>query len=162
MQKSKMLYSIILSLGVVTGCVHGDRASAAAAAAVTEELTQAQTAPNAAQSFTAVEGADLAARMEAAIRRGRTGQTPFWSAYSFDVRPGVAIDPEINEFHGSMNTVGDTAVFVGTTASGMTVWWYLASVSRRQAAISISPVLVRPSSLTLASGTKQSPIASGS
>ena len=121
MQNSKMVYSIVLSLAVVTGCAHGDRASAAAAAASIEEFSQGQTSTNAVQSFTAVEGADLAARMEAAIRRGRAGQTPFWSAYSFDVRPGVAIDPEINEFHGSMNTVGDTAVFVGTTASGMTV-----------------------------------------
>src|SRR4030095_3794106 len=102
MQNSKMVYSIVLSLAVVTGCAHGDRASAAAAASI-EEVSQGQTSTNCVQRFTTVEGADWAVRMEAAIRRGRAGQTPFWSAYSFDVRPAVAIDPEINEFHGSMN-----------------------------------------------------------
>ena len=122
MQKSKMLHSVMLSLAVtVTACAHGDHASAAATAAATEESTQSQTPATPVQSFTAVEGADLAARMEAASRRGRAGQTLYWSAYSFDVRPGVAIDPGIHEFHGSMNTIGDTAVFVGTTAGGMTV-----------------------------------------
>ena len=73
------------------------------------------------QSFTAVEGADLMARLEAAQARGRTKATPYWSAYTFDVRPGVAIDSAIREFHGNMNTIGDTTVFVGTTADGMPV-----------------------------------------
>ena len=73
------------------------------------------------QSFTAVEGADLMTKLEAAQARGRTRQTPYWSAYSFDVRPGVAIDPEVREFRGNMNTLGDTTVFVGTDASGITV-----------------------------------------
>src|SRR5689334_25430959 len=73
------------------------------------------------QSFTAVDGADLMAKLEAAQARGRTKATPYWSAYTFDVRPGVAIDPAIREFHGSMNTMGDTTVFVGTTADGMPV-----------------------------------------
>src|SRR6266536_5219364 len=119
MQKSKMLQSVMLSLAIaITACAHGDHASAAAAAA---ESMQSQTPATTVQSFTAVEGADLAARLEAASRRGRAGQTPYWSAYVFDVRPGVAIDPAIHEFRGSMNTIGDTAVFVGTTASGMTV-----------------------------------------
>jgi HEAT repeat protein len=73
------------------------------------------------QSFTAVDGADLMAKLEAAQARGRAKQTPYWSAYTFDVRPGVAIDPAIREFHGNMNTIGDTTVFVGTTADGMPV-----------------------------------------
>src|SRR6185436_13546664 len=73
------------------------------------------------QGFTTVEGANLMARLEAASQRARSSQSPYWSAYSFDVRPGVAVDPAIHEFHGSMNTVGDTTVFIGTTASGMTV-----------------------------------------
>ena len=73
------------------------------------------------QSFTTVEGADLMTKLEAAQARGRTRQTPYWSAYTFDVRPGVAIDPAIREFRGNMNTIGDTTVFVGTDASGMTV-----------------------------------------
>ena len=73
------------------------------------------------QSFTAVEGADLMSKLEAAQARGRTKATPYWSAYTFDVRPGVAIDPAIREFHGNMNTIGDTTVFVGTTPDGMPV-----------------------------------------
>ena len=73
------------------------------------------------QSFTAVEGPDLMAKLEAAQARGRTKATPYWSAYTFDVRPGVAIDPAIREFHGSMNTIGDTTIFVGTTPDGMPV-----------------------------------------
>jgi HEAT repeat protein len=73
------------------------------------------------QSFTAVEGADLMSKLEAAQARGRTKATPYWSAYTFDVRPGVAIDPAVREFHGNMNTIGDTTVFVGTTPDGMPV-----------------------------------------
>ena len=73
------------------------------------------------QSFTAVEGADLMTKLDAAQARARAKQTPYWSAYTFDVRPGVAIDPAIREFRGNMNTIGDTTVFVGTDASGMTV-----------------------------------------
>ena len=73
------------------------------------------------QSFTAVEGADLMAKLDAAQARGRAKATPYWSAYTFDVRPGVAIDPAIREFHGSMNTMGETTVFVGTTPDGLPV-----------------------------------------
>src|SRR6186997_3413750 len=73
------------------------------------------------QSFTAVDGADLMTKLDAAQARGRTGKTPYWSAYAFDVRQGVAVDPEIREFRGNMNTMGDTTVFVGTDASGRTV-----------------------------------------
>src|ERR1043166_705023 len=73
------------------------------------------------QSFTAVDGADLMSKLEAAQARGRAKQTPYWSAYTFDVRPGVAVDPAIHEFHGNMNTIGDTTVFVGTSADGTTV-----------------------------------------
>src|SRR5689334_12447739 len=72
------------------------------------------------QSFTAVDGADLMTKLEAAQARARTKSTPYWSAYTFDVRPGVAVDPEVREFRGNMNTIGDTTVFVGTDANGMT------------------------------------------
>jgi len=61
------------------------------------------------------------ARLEAAQTRARSRQTPYWSAYTFDVRPGIAIDPAIRDFNGSMNTMGDTVVFVGTTSAGVTV-----------------------------------------
>jgi HEAT repeat protein len=82
---------------------------------------QTQSSSTTVQSFTPVEGADLMSKLDAAHARGRTRQTPYWSAYTFDVRPGVAVDPAIREFNGSMNTIGDTTVFIGTTAGGMTV-----------------------------------------
>jgi len=73
------------------------------------------------QSFTAVEGADLMAKLEAAQSRARERQAPYWSAYTFDVRPGVAVDAAVREFNGNIQTMGDTSVFVGTTAGGVTV-----------------------------------------
>ena len=82
---------------------------------------QAQSPTTTVQSFNAVEGADLMAKLDSARDRARAKQSPYWSAYAFDVRSGVAIDPAIREFHGSINTMGDTSVFVGTTADGMTV-----------------------------------------
>ncbi len=125
MHKSKILHSFILGLAVASvACARNDHATLLAtteAAEVKEESTQNQPAATTIQSFTTVEGVDLVARLEAARGRGRSGQTPYWSAYAFDVRPGVAVDPGIHEFHGSMNTIGDTSVFVGTTASGRTV-----------------------------------------
>jgi hypothetical protein len=41
-------------------------------------------------------------------------------------------------------------------ATGSTAWWYFSVVSRRQAAMSVRPALVRPSSLTVASDAKHS------
>ena len=48
------------------------------------------------QRFVPVEGATLQARQEAAASRAAAAspQTPYWTAYSFDVRPGVATDFE--------------------------------------------------------------------
>jgi HEAT repeat protein len=82
---------------------------------------QTQSPSTTVQSFTAVEGADFMAKLDAAQNRARARGAPYWSAYTFDVRPGVAVDPAIREFNGSMNTFGDTTVFVGTTANGQTV-----------------------------------------
>ena len=82
---------------------------------------QTQSTASTVQSFTPVEGADLMSKLNAAQARGRTGQTSYWSAYTFDVRPGVAVDPDIRDFNGSIHTIGDSSVFVGTTSSGMTV-----------------------------------------
>jgi HEAT repeat protein len=95
-------------------------ASAPAMAASKDDL-QTQSSTTTVQSFTAVEGADLMARLDAAQARARSRQTPYWSAYTFDVRSGVAVDPAIREFNGQLSTYGDTVVFVGTTANGMTV-----------------------------------------
>ena len=82
---------------------------------------QTQSTATTVQSFTTVEGADLMTKLDAAQARGRTRQTPYWSAYTFDVRPGVAIDPAVREFRGSINQIGDTTVFVGTTPDGLPV-----------------------------------------
>ncbi|HEV7377535.1 MAG TPA: HEAT repeat domain-containing protein [Pyrinomonadaceae bacterium] len=68
------------------------------------------------ERFIKVEGADLRAKLETAIRLGRAAspQTRFWTAYSFDVRPGVAVDPVGGEFRGSnMNMYGDMIVLTG-------------------------------------------------
>jgi HEAT repeat protein len=78
----------------------------------------APVAPSQAQRerFIKVEGADLRAKLETAIRLGRAAspQTRFWTAYSFDVRPGVAVDPQGGEFKGSsMNMYGNTIVLTG-------------------------------------------------
>lgn len=94
---------------------------ACAPAAATSDDLQTQSPTTTVQSFTPIEGADLMARLEAARARASSSRTPYWSAYAFDVRSGVAIDPAIREFNGSMNTIGDTTVFIGTAASGMTV-----------------------------------------
>ena len=67
------------------------------------------------ERFITVEGADLRAKLETATRmaRGASTQTRFWTAYAFDVRPGVAVDPEAGEFRGSMNNYGDITIFMG-------------------------------------------------
>src|SRR5215216_2730394 len=116
-----MRYSMLLFLAIIgIACAGGNRATGVATAAAIDDL-QTQSTATTVQSFTAVDGADLMARLEAAQSRARNQQTPYWSAYTFDVRPGVAVDPAIRDFHGSMNTIGDTTVFVGTNAAGVTV-----------------------------------------
>jgi len=42
--------------------------------------------------FVAVEGTNLSGRMDAAVRLGRAAQARYWTAYAFDVRPGVSVD----------------------------------------------------------------------
>ena len=115
----------ILFLAIIgIACAGGNHSPvtpvAEAAAAATDDL-KTQSPDTTIQGFTAVEGADLMARLEAAQTRARSRQTPYWSAYTFDVRPGVAVDPAIHEFNGTMNTIGDTTVFVGTNSAGVTV-----------------------------------------
>ena len=112
---------LMLLLVAIVGVACVDRAATATGVAVKDDDLQTQSSTTTVQSFTPVEGADLMARLEAAQTRARTRQTPYWSAYTFDVRPGVAVDPAIRDFNGSMNTFGDTTVFVGTTSGGMTV-----------------------------------------
>ena len=125
MLNSRPISSLILSVLCVLSlagiaCARGDRTDLITIAEARDNL-QTQSSTTTVQSFTPVEGADLMSKLNAAQTRGRAGQTPYWSAYTFDVRPGVAVDPEVRDFHGSMNTIGDTTVFVGTTSTGMTV-----------------------------------------
>jgi len=118
-----MRYSMLLFLAIIgIACAGGNHSATVTtvAAAAADDL-QTQSPDTTIQGFTAVEGADLMARLEAAQSRARSRQTPYWSAYTFDVRPGIAVDPAIREFHGSMNTMGDTVVFVGTNSAGVTV-----------------------------------------
>ena len=123
MLNSKLLSSMIVSaLAVLSlaGVACAKHAADVTAAQARDDL-QTQSSATTVQSFTPVEGADLMSKLNAAQARGRTGQTPYWSAYTFDVRPGVAVDPNVRDFNGSIHTIGDSSVFVGTTASGMTV-----------------------------------------
>ena len=111
-----MMLPVILSLVLAVTACGGNELKAHA-----EDELKTQSTATTVQSFTAVDGADLMTKLDAAHAKGRTRQTPYWSAYTFDVRPGVAIDPEVREFRGNMTTIGDTTVFVGTSESGQPV-----------------------------------------
>jgi len=119
MFNSKLTCVLILVLSVA-GVACANRGPDLTATAQARDDLQTQSSSTTVQSFTAVEGADLMAKLEAAQARGRARQTPYWSAYSFDVRPGVGVDMGFGQFSGSINTIGDTSVFIGTTAGGVT------------------------------------------
>lgn len=121
MSKANAVPLLTLTLCIAAFACARTEHFAAAAVSYEEQAGESQSATVTIQSFTTVDGPDLTARLEAAASRARSAQTPYWSAYAFDVRPGVAIDPNVREFHGSMSTIGDSTVFVGSTASGMTV-----------------------------------------
>lgn len=65
------------------------------------------------EGFIPTEGTNLRSKLDLAIRQGRAKQTRFWTAYSFDVRPGVAVDVE---WHSDGNTtiVSGTSISVGS------------------------------------------------
>ena len=108
MRHSLLLLLALIAIGNPAGVAAGDD-------------LQTQSPTTTVQSFTSVEGADLMAKLDAAQTKAKARQTPYWSAYTFDVRPGVAIDPAIRDFNGSINTMGETTVFIGTTSTGLTV-----------------------------------------
>lgn len=61
------------------------------------------------RSFTPVEGATLAARQQAAARQATaSGHARFWTAYRFDVRPGVAVDFEYVSDDGRISITNGT------------------------------------------------------
>ena len=65
------------------------------------------------QGFISVEGTSLRAKLDSAEKQGHAKQARFWTAYSFDVRPGVAVDVE---WHSDGNTtiVNGTSVSIGS------------------------------------------------
>jgi len=69
------------------------------------------------QRFITVEGADLKSRLDGAIKqaRAKSQSAPFWVAYSFDVRPGVGVDPNGTSFNGNMMSHGSVTLFFGTS-----------------------------------------------
>ena len=76
------------------------------------------------QGFTPVQGATLQAKAEAAAAQATaTRQTRYWTAYSFDVRPGVAVDVDYVSDDGRFSIrgtwdVGDSGTyFVGDGVS---------------------------------------------
>ena len=76
------------------------------------------------QNFTPVQGATLQAKAEAAAAQATAArQTRYWTAYSFDVRPGVAVDVDYVSDDGRFSIrgtwdVGDSGTyFVGDGVS---------------------------------------------
>jgi HEAT repeat protein len=71
--------------------------------------------------FINVEGSDLRAKIDAAVKRARASSqsSPFWVAYSFDVRPGVAVDAQLNEFRGTTNDFSGVTISMGTSSGRM-------------------------------------------
>jgi HEAT repeat protein len=67
------------------------------------------------KSFTAVDGANLQERLDSALKRAKSNaqQSRFWSAYGFDVRPGVAIDVQYVGDDGSNFSISGNGVSVG-------------------------------------------------
>ena len=64
-------------------------------------------APQAEQSFTPVQGATLQAKFEAASAQAAGARhARFWTAYSFDVRPGVAVDVDFVSDDGRLSIRG--------------------------------------------------------
>ena len=96
MRHIKLTQLLVLSLMVGSFACAGAKPVTTAKAAGDDLQVQSATAT--VQSFNSVEGADLMAKLDAARERARAKQSPYWSAYAFDVRPGVAIDPAIREF----------------------------------------------------------------
>jgi HEAT repeat protein len=63
--------------------------------------------------FIPIEGAGLRGRLDAAVRQGRAASpaAPFWAAYAFDVRPGIAVDMEFRGGNVNYNSGGTGVSF---------------------------------------------------
>src|SRR5215210_445675 len=59
------------------------------------------------QGFTPVQGATLQAKAESAVAQAAAArQTRYWTAYAFDVRPGVAVDVDFVSDDGRFSIRG--------------------------------------------------------
>ena len=64
-------------------------------------------------SFIQTDGPNLRARLDQAIRQGRAKQSRFWTAYAFEVRPGIAVDAEWRN-DGNTSIVNGASISVGS------------------------------------------------
>ncbi|MEP7343081.1 MAG: HEAT repeat domain-containing protein [Acidobacteriota bacterium] len=88
--KSIILASlVILGLAQIADSTIHHETNTAHAASVAEPAPQRP-------GFIPVQGASLSAKIETAVKQARTAnaQSKFWTAWAFDVRPGVAVDYE--------------------------------------------------------------------
>src|SRR5215204_2876493 len=115
------MHEQISTLALLAVLMLNSPACAAGNASVQAVNTQAGTATQR-QNFIPVAGADLKTKLDAAVKQGRAAAKPmpFWVAYTFDVRPGIAIDPDIEQFNGSINSFGGTTIFRGQV-DGITI-----------------------------------------
>ncbi len=63
---------------------------------IISSLFQSNSSQTTNASFVTIEGATLSTRLETAIKQGQARGTRFWTAYSFDVRPNISIDSDVN------------------------------------------------------------------
>ncbi|HEX9005346.1 MAG TPA: HEAT repeat domain-containing protein [Blastocatellia bacterium] len=75
------------------------------AASVVRAAEEPQQHPN----FIPVQGGNLSGKIETAVRQARATnpQAKFWTGWSFDVRPGVAVDYEWRSKDGKFRSSGD-------------------------------------------------------
>src|ERR1051325_2207446 len=101
------MYEQLPALALLYALTLGNMACVAGDASVLTDNPQVQTQAASAQrpNFIPVEGSDLKSKLDAAVKQGRAAakSSPFWVAYTFDVRPGIAIDPDFAQLSASMN-----------------------------------------------------------
>jgi HEAT repeat protein len=105
-----IIRALFLIVVVVLACAQDNsiktaRAVTVAPAAIDHQPSEAVSSVEPVQrpEFVAVEGANLGSRMDAAVRLGRGAQARFWTAYAFDVRPGVSVDVDWGGRRTSVN-----------------------------------------------------------
>jgi HEAT repeat protein len=92
--KSLLLLILLLAGGITDDSIHS----------ISSETT-AQS-----KDFINVDGPDLKSRLAAAIKQGSAQQKRFWTAYTFDIRPGIAFDAVIIGSGGSRTVINGSMV----------------------------------------------------